>query len=536
MTQLPILTSLVFTPLAGAVVVAFVNGRAHITRWLGFLSSLLTLALAIWMFLRFSPGVAGMQMEERAPWIPPLGISYHLGVDGVSVLLVALTAVIFPLALLSSWESVTEKVREFTALMLLLETAILGTFLSLDLILFYVFWEGMLIPMYFLIGIWGGPRRSYAAIKFFLYTMAGSVLMLVAIVVLHLQGRSFLGIPTFDLLELQGIRLPPSTQMWLFAAFALAFAIKVPIWPLHTWLPDAHVEAPTAGSVILAALLLKVGAYGFLRFGLPLFPEASRSVADLFAILALIGIVYGGLVAWRQQDVKRLVAYSSVSHLGLVILGIFALNQQAIQGSLLQMVNHGISTGGLFLIVGILYDRVHTRMLHDFGGVARLMPTFAVVVLIVSLSSMALPGTNGFVGEFLILLGVFRSDWRYAAVAVLGVILSAVYLLWMIEQVMHGPVRARSPERLVDVKRRELLVFLPLLLLIFWIGIYPRPFLVRTEASVERLVTRVQERTFPTTVLRTHVSKFADYAVKDSNLPTYPRATLQPEEMRGEGR
>jgi len=495
MGKVPVLSLVVFTPLAGAVAVALLGRRPQVSRWTGFLFSLLTFALAAWLFQRFDPASAAMQFAERAPWIPSLGISYQLGVDGISVLLVALTAVIFPIALLSSWDSVTEKVRAFTSLMLLLETAILGTFLSLDLILFYVFWEGMLIPMYFLIGIWGGPRRSYAAIKFFLYTMTGSVLMLVAIVILHLYGRSLLGAPTFDLLDLQGMRLPRSLEMWLFAAFALAFAIKVPVWPLHTWLPDAHVEAPTAGSVILAALLLKVGAYGFLRFALPLFPEAARSAAGLLSVLALLGIVYGGMVAWRQHDVKRLVAYSSVSHLGLVMLGIFALTPQAVQGSLLQMVNHGISTGGLFLIVGVLYDRVHTRMIHDFGGVARLMPTFAVVVLIVGLSSMALPGTNGFVGEFLTLLGVFRANWRYAAVAVLGAILSAVYLLWMIEQVMHGPVRARSPERLVDLRRRELLVFLPLILLIFWIGIYPRPFLARTEASVQQLARHVQAHT-----------------------------------------
>jgi len=490
----PLLTVVIFVPLIGAIAAAVVNRqREHVIRWLGVGTSALTLVLAVFLFVRFEVGTAAIQFLERAPWIPFLGITYQVGVDGISLPLVLLTAVMTPVALLSSWTAITTRVKEFTISMLVLETALLGTFLSLDLVLFYVFWEAVLIPMYFIIGVWGGPRRSYAAVKFILYTMAGSVLMLVAIVVLYLHSGPQTGLRTFDLLRLRELPAGP-LEAWLFGAFALAFAIKVPIWPLHTWLPDAHVEAPTAGSVILAAILLKMGSYGFLRFLLPLFPAATRQFAPLMLGLAIVGILYGGIVAAAQRDVKRLVAMSSVSHLGLVTLGTFALTVEALQGSLLQMVNHGLSTGALFLIVGVLYDRTHSRAMDDYGGVAALMPRFAAIVTVVMLSSMALPGTNGFVGEFLILLGTYRVHARAATVAVSGVILSAIYLLWMYQRVMHGPIAVREPSRLVEINAREFAVFLPLILLIVWIGLYPAPVLSRSEASMRALLQHVEAR------------------------------------------
>jgi len=489
-----ILSGLIFLPLAGAVVAALLDRRREeAIRWTGLAAAVGALAVALVVFARFAPGTPALQFEEQAVWVSSVGISYHLGIDGISLPLVMLTVVIMPLSLLSSWTSITDRVKEFTVSMLALETALLGTFLSLDLVLFYVFWDAVLIPMYFIIGLWGSARRRYAAFKFILYTMAGSALMLVAIIVLYLHSGPT-GARTFDWLVLREAPLGMPLQAWLFGAFALAFAIKVPVWPLHTWLPDAHTEAPTAGSVVLAAVLLKMGTYGFLRFLLPLFPEASRQFAPLLSVLAIVGILYGGAVSWAQQDMKRLVAMSSVSHLGFVTLGAFAFTVEGLQGSLLQMVNHGISTGGLFLLVGVLYDRTHSRQLHDFGGVAALMPRFAAVATIVMLSSMALPGTNGFVGEFLILLGAFRAVPTYAVFAAGGVILSAVYLLWMYQRVMHGPVSVREPARLVEMNRREMLVFVPLIALIFWIGLFPQALLARTDASVRALLQRVEAR------------------------------------------
>jgi len=488
------LSWLIFAPMIGAALVAALpRGRVFAVRWLGLLASLAALYLAVRLFQTFDPAASAMQFVIRRPWVPLLGIQYAVGVDGISLLLVMLTAVIFPIALLSSWGSIEEKVKEFTVAMLILETAVLGTFLSLDLVLFYVFWEAVLIPMYFLIGIWGGPNRTYAANKFILYTMAASVLMLVAIIALYLAAAPA-GERTFDLLRLQEAAVPATLAPWLFAAFTLAFAVKVPVWPLHTWLPDAHVEAPTAGSVVLAAILLKMGTYGFLRFSLGLFPEVAVAAAPLLLVLAVIGIIYGGIVSWAQPDLKRLVAFSSVSHLGFVTLGIFALTTEAMQGALLQMVNHGISTGGLFLIVGVLYDRLHSREIKDYGGVAALMPRFAVIFTIVMLSSAALPSTNGFVGEFLILLGTFRRSVVFAALAAMGAILSVIYLLWAYQQVMQGPVTAKTPARLVEVGWRETLLFVPLIGLIFWIGLYPSPLLRRSEASVRAVVERVERR------------------------------------------
>src|SRR5436309_378720 len=443
MMGLPMMTILIFLPLAAAIVVAAIDRKKTGALYgVGLAGSLAALAMAAVVFVRVDPDQAALQFVERTAWIPSAGVSYHIGVDGISLPLVMLTAVIMPLALLSAWGSVAERVKEFVFSMLVLETALLGPFLAADLVLFYVFWEAVLIPMYFIIGLWGGPRRSYAAVKFVLYTMAGSALMLVAIITLYLHSGAQVGARTFDLAQLRQLRVAMPLQAWLFGAFALAFAIKVPVWPLHTWLPDAHVEAPTAGSVVLAAVLLKMGTYGFLRFLLPLFPQATLQFAPLLSALAILGIIYGVIVSWAQPDVKRLVAMSSVSHLGLVTLGAFVMTVPAMQGSLLQMVNHGISTGGLFLIVGVLYDRTHSRLLGDYGGVAALMPRLAPLALIVVLSSLALPGTNGFVREFLILLGTFRPNPLYAALATSGVILSAVYLLWMYHRVMHGPLAA----------------------------------------------------------------------------------------------
>ncbi len=486
------LTLLIFLPLAAALAVALIpRDREETIRRTGLGASLATLLVAAWIFARFDASSAAFQFVESATWVPALGIGYRVGIDGIALPLVALTAVIFPLALLGSWESITERVKAFTMAMLGLETAVLGTFASLDLILFYVFWEAVLIPMAFLIGVWGSANRRYAAIKFFLYTMSASVLMLVAIIALHVLGIAGLGERTFDLQRLSALVLPPATQGWLFAAFAIAFAVKVPVWPLHTWLPDAHTEAPTAGSVILAALLLKLGTFGFVRFGPMLFPQALVASAPLLAALAIAGILYGAAVSWAQTDLKRLVAFSSVSHLGFVMLGIASLTVQGLQGGLIQMVNHGISTGALFLIVGVLYDRTHSRALADFGGVAARMPRLAVIFTIVMLSSAALPGTNGFVGEFLILLGAYRVSAWWAALSVGGVILSAVYLLWAYQQVMHGPTTAKDAERLVEVTPRELAVFVPIIALIFAIGLYPKPLLDRSEAAIAAAVARL---------------------------------------------
>lgn len=481
-----VLSAVVFSPLAGAAVVSVLPRRDGLLRGVALATTLVPLVLAAGLFARAPVGEPGFWLQARAPWVAPLGIGYHLGVDGISLPLVVLTAFLFPVALLGTWDAVRTRVKEYLVLLLLLETAVLGTFLALDLVLFYVFWEAVLVPMYFLIGLWGSERRAYAALKFFLFTMAGSVLMLLAIAGLYLAAG------TFDVVQLTGADLPRAVQGWLFFAFAVAFAIKVPLFPLHTWLPDAHTEAPTAGSVILAGLLLKMGTYGLVRFGFGLFPQAARDASPLFMALGVVGILYGAAVAYAQSDVKRLVAYSSVSHLGLVVLGTFALNPQGLSGALLQMVNHGISTGALFLMVGVLYERAHRRDLEAFGGVARVMPTFAALSLFVVFSSAALPGTNGFVGEFLVLLGAFRSDPRWAALAAGGVVLSAVYLLWVVQRVYFGPVRPEV-RTFAPLRPHEGLALVALVVAVLWIGLYPRPWLVRSEAAVHALVQRVAQ-------------------------------------------
>ncbi|MBN2198495.1 MAG: NADH-quinone oxidoreductase subunit M [Candidatus Aminicenantes bacterium] len=490
---MPILSLLTFLPLAGALVLAFLPRRREVLlRGLALAVALIALGLSVGLYLSFESGTGGMQFVEHAPWLGS-GIEYHLGVDGISLFLVMLAAFLVPVSMLASWRSVSSKVKEFLIFMLVLETGIIGVFLSLNVFLFYVFWEAMLIPMYFLIGVWGGARRVYATMKFVLYTMLGSLLMLVAMIILH--GRT----GTFNLLEYyrlagSGDWLDPRLQVWLFLAFALAFAVKVPLFPLHTWLPDAHVEAPTAGSVILAAVLLKMGAYGFLRFALPLFPEAVSKFLPYLSALSLVGVVYGGLMALVQKDIKSLVAYSSVSHMGLVMLAVFALNFEGVQGAVFQMVNHGLSTGALFLVVGLLYERSHTRRISDYGGLSRQMPVLSAFFMIAVLSSAGLPGLNGFVGEILCLFGVFRAGTLLAVLAVSTVILAAAYLLGLFQKVMHGPISNPAVRTFKDLNLREVLVLLPIIVLMFWLGLRPGSVLRKTEASAALQVSRVTGR------------------------------------------
>jgi NADH-quinone oxidoreductase subunit M len=493
----PILSSLVLVPLAGAILLLLVRNRdgernAFVQR-VALIVSLVAFGQALLLWNRFVPTEAGYQFIERYAWIPTFGVEYLVGVDGISLWLVVLTAFLTPLALLSSWQSVDERVREFSAFILLLESAMIGVFVSLDLFLFYLFWDAMLVPMYFLIGIWGYDRRIYAAVKFILYTMAGSVLMLVAIIALGYLHRSATGEFTFDLLRLQDLALTPGAQFWLFLAFTLAFAIKVPLVPFHTWLPDAHVQAPTAGSVILAGVLLKMGTYGLVRFAFPLFPIAASYFAPYLATLAVIGIVYGALVAMVQPDLKKLVAYSSVSHLGFVVLGITAMNVQGVQGAVYQMLAHGVSTGALFLVVGMLNDRRHTRLIVEFGGLKHVMPRLTAAFFVVTLASIGLPGLNGFVGEFLILLGAFQWDPRMAAIAALGVILSAVYMLWMFQRVNYGPVSNEKNRQLRDLTARETWVLAPLVAAAILMGVVPGIFLRPMAASIARMVGEVQQ-------------------------------------------
>ncbi len=494
MNPTSLLNIVTFLPLLGVVVLLMIPREEEklIKSW-AFLVSLITFIFSLPIFYYFKSGVAGIQFETVKDWIPFFGAKYHTGIDGISLLLYMLTTFIMPLAILSSFSAINTRVKEYMIAMLFLETGMLGVFISLDLLLFYVFWEAMLIPMYLLIGVWGGPRRIYAAVKFVIYTMVGSVLMLAAILYLYFMYHNYTGVFTFDILKMYELNIPFSVQFWLFLAFALAFAIKVPMFPLHTWLPDAHVEAPTAGSVILAGVLLKMGTYGFLRFNLPLFPQASAYFTTLFFVLAVIGILYGAWVSMVQQDIKKLVAYSSVAHLGFVMLGIFALTVQSVQGGIIQMVNHGLSTGALFLAVGMIYERRHTRQIEDFGGVAKSMPVFAALFMIVCLSSLGLPGTNGFVGEFLILLGTFKVTKLFAVLGTAGIIFAAIYLLWMYRRVMFGPLTRDENRNLIDLNGREIGTLLAIVLFIFWIGIYPSTFMNKTEATVVKLIEKVQQ-------------------------------------------
>jgi NADH-quinone oxidoreductase subunit M len=494
MSGLPIghISILLLIPVLGAGLLVFVPRRQ--TRMLFTLAALASGLDFLWsveIFALFDGTSGEMQLVERAPWMPGFGIQYLVGIDGISLFLVLLTTLLMPVAIVASW-SVKDRVKEYLIFMLLLETGMLGAFVALDLFLFYVFWEVMLVPMYFLIGVWGGTRRIYAALKFVVYTMSGSLLMLVAIIYLATQHAQVEQALTFDVLKLYGLHLPFDQQIWLFLAFALSFAIKVPLFPFHTWLPDAHVEAPTAGSVILAGVLLKLGTYGFLRFAMPLFPDAAMAAAPIIVALAVIGIIYGALVAMMQSDIKKLVAYSSVSHLGFVMLGLFALNIQGIQGGIYQMLNHGLSTGALFLLVGMIYDRRHTRLISEFGGLWKQLPIFSAMLMAITLSSIGLPGLNGFIGEFLILLGSFSARPLWTAAATTGVILGAIYMLWMYRRVSFGPLVNAANEKLSDLNFREVGLLVPILFLVVLMGIYPTPFLQRMAPSVELTLKRIQ--------------------------------------------
>ncbi len=491
---MPSLLSLVtFLPIVGAIVVAALPERAAKTSAL--VVSVLAFLVSVPLWFLFDPASPeAFQLVEKFDWIPAFGVSYHVGIDGVSLLLILLTTVLTPIIILAGFSGVESRHRGYFALMLALEGAMIGTFVALDVFLFYLFWELVLLPMYFLIGIWGGARRLYAAVKLFIYTAAGSLLMLVALIGLYALHHEIEGTWTTDLGRLLALSIPYDTQMWMFACFALAFAIKVPMFPVHTWLPDAHVEAPTGGSVVLAGVMLKMGTYGFYRFAMPLFPEATFAFGPLLIALSVIGIVYGALVAMVQDDVKKLVAYSSVSHLGFVMLGLFALNEQGVSGSIYQMLNHGVSTGALFLLVGVLYERRHTRKIVDYGGLTKVVPLFAVVFMIVTLSSIGLPGTNGFVGEFMILLGAFEYAPIPTAIGTTGVIFGATYMLWMFQRVMFGPLTNRANENLKDLNAREIAYLAPLVVLIFVMGVFPQPFLDRINPSVNLFVARMEER------------------------------------------
>jgi NADH-quinone oxidoreductase subunit M len=498
MEQNLLLTILILIPLIGSFLILLINkNQTNTIKYAGIGISTIAFIFSLILYFQFDPANPDFQFIDKFQWINGLHIHFHVGVDGMSLLLVLLTTFLTPLTLVSSWSSIQDKVKEFTFFFLMLEVGMLGVFISLDLFLFYIFWEAMLIPMYFIIGIWGGKERIYAAVKFFIYTMFGSLLMLVALIWLAVYAIGPIGYFTTDLTELYKVapQIPMDIQIWMFLAFAFSFAIKVPLFPLHTWLPDAHTQAPTAGSVILAGVLLKMGTYGLLRFNIPLFPEASILAAPYISVLAVIGIIYGALVAMVQTDVKRLVAYSSVSHLGFVVLGIFAMTQESVQGAIIQMVNHGLSTGALFLLVGIIYERTHTREISDYGGIAKLVPVFSFALMFASLSSIGLPVLNGFVGEFLILLGSFQSpilnSWWFTVFAASGVIFAAVYLLWMYQRVVFGEVTNQKLVGLKDMNGREIFVLAPIFILIVWIGIYPGTFLKVSDRSTAKVIKMI---------------------------------------------
>jgi len=492
MTDLPMLDIAIFIPLIGAVFLALIpNDRTDTLRWGAFAVTVVAFAVSLVVLKDFDAAAQGFQLGSQASWIPEWDIGYVTGIDGISLWMVMLTTFLMPLGVLASW-SITKRVKPYFVFLLVLETGMLGVFCALDLFLFYLFWEVTLIPMYLLIGIWGYGRRIYAAMKFFLFTLVGSLLMLVAILFLYFAAA---GHATFDYRELLGTPLSLDTQRLLFLAFFASFAVKVPLFPLHTWLPDAHTEAPTAGSVMLAAVMLKMGVYGLIRFAIPLFPDAARELAPVVITLAIIGIVYGAAVAMMQKDLKRLIAYSSVAHLGFVVLGVFVGTTAGMSGGVLQMVNHGLSTGALFMLVGALYDRRHTRAIDDFGGLATSVPVMAGVFLFVSLSSIGLPGLNGFVGEFLILLGTFASYRWWVIPAAFGIVLAAIYLLWGYQRVFQGPITKEENSSIRDLGAREWAMLAPIIALIVAIGVYPRPFLDRINPAAERVTLQLQEST-----------------------------------------
>jgi NADH-quinone oxidoreductase subunit M len=501
----PILSLITFLPLVGAILVMVV-GREQIRtlRNVAFVSSLATFAFSLPIPFVYDQTTPAVQLYERASWIPSIGVTYFLGLDGISLWLVMLTTFLSPIAILCSFEAIKHRTKEYYVFMLVLETGMLGVFLSLDFFLFYVFWEVMLVPMYFLIGVWGSDRRLYSAIKFFLYTLFGSVVMLLGILAIYFYAGTQTGKYTFDVLELMRVAYPHTSvisllgvslsfQDLVWLSFALSFAIKVPMFPFHTWLPDAHTDAPTAGSVILAGVLLKMGTYGFLRFNLPMFPEASQHFVPMVFVLSIIAIIYGAMVCMVQPDMKRLIAYSSVSHMGFVMLGMFAFNDQGVQGSLLQMINHGLSTGGLFLIVGLIYDRRHTRLIAELGGLSKQMPIYSTLFAIIMFSSMGLPGLNGFIGEFLILIGAFQVSWWLGAFAVTGIILGAAYMLWLFQRTMFGEITKEENKTLPDLGVREMATLIPIIVFCFWIGLYPSPFLRAMEVSVANVIQTVEK-------------------------------------------
>ena len=484
----PLLSLLTFLPLAGAAVIMFTRGDdaavASNARWTALWTSLLVFLLSLILWARFDRASAEFQFVEQLAWLPEFGVGYHMGVDGISVLFVLLSTALTPLCVLASWEAIEHRVRDYMVAFLVLETMMVGMFCALDLIVFYVFFEGVLIPMFLIIGVWGGARRVYAAFKFFLYTLFGSVLMLLAILYLWYNAG------TTDIPELFELAVPRAAQTWIFFAFLASFAVKVPMWPVHTWLPDAHVEAPTAGSVILAGVLLKMGAYGFLRFSLPLLPEASAQFAPLIFVLSVVAVVYTSLVALAQEDMKKLIAYSSVAHMGIVTIGIFTFNPQGLSGALFTMLAHGVVSGALFLCVGVLYDRIHSREIARYGGVAKVMPSYAMVFMLFTMASVGLPGLANFVGEFLVIVGAWRVNPWVALGAALGMILGAAYMLWLYRRVAFGRITRPDLRGLLDLGPREFAIFAPLILLTLWMGVYPQSFLSFFEASVTALIAR----------------------------------------------
>jgi NADH-quinone oxidoreductase subunit M len=491
LADLPLLSILIGLPALSTLVIALIPAtRTEAIRRVALVGTLATFVVSLALIGAFQVGEPGFQLVERAPWIPAWGINYQVAVDGITLPLVMLSTFIIPLAVLATWGHVSERTKGFYVAVLALEASVIGVFVALDLILFYVFFEGMLVPMYALIGVWGGANRRYAAMKFFLYTLFGGLLMLVAILYLYFKA----GASTFDYEALRGLPLSDTEQIWLFLAFFVAFAIKVPLFPFHTWLPDAHTEAPTIGSVDLAAILLKIGGYGIIRFALPYFPQATRQLAPLIVGLAVVGVLYGALVAMVQPDIKKLVAYSSVAHMGFVVLGVFALNPASASGSVVQMVNHGLSTGALFILIGFMYERTHSRRIADYSGLAKAAPVFGGVFLIVALSSLALPGLNGFAGEFPILLGSYQSIPWAAVAASFGVIFAALYLLWAYQRMFHGPVRGKAVGML-DLTLREKVVMVPLIAVIVAIGLYPKPLYERVTPTVEKILAEVNQAT-----------------------------------------
>ena len=500
-----ILTLVCFFPLLGVfLIILWPKGKENETavKWIANIVTLLGFLISIPLITEFNRPEfidgTGMRFVVKASWIEVLGVQFYFGIDGISLLLILLTTLLGFIAVLSSWSAISDRVREYYCYLLILQVGMLGVFMALDFFLFYVFWEVMLVPMYFIIGVWGGPRKLYAAIKFFLYTLAGSVLLLLGILALYFHQYNVKGIWSFDILGFQALGIPGDFQYWIFLAFFVGFAIKVPLFPFHTWLPDAHVEAPTAGSVILAGVLLKMGTYGFVRLSLPILPEASKECLPWLMVICVIGIIYGALVAMMQKDMKKLVAYSSVSHLGFCMLGVFVATPVALEGGILQMINHGISTGALFMIVGIIYERRHTRMIADYSGLSHIMPVYAIVFLIMTLSSIGMPTLNGFIGEFMVLQGVFAdSEYRlWAVFGATGIVLGAAYMLWLYQRVMFGNVEQEENKLMPDLNLRELASFAPLIVLAFWIGLYPKTFLDYLHEPVNQIVEKVRPGEF----------------------------------------